>query len=158
MISIKTVKLIREKTLKMSMSDFAKICDLYGERREEIFGYIMSFRQVLELNAVNDLLMFFIFISLCFEEEYGMKFFPTRKTIEQESKKVRDKVQYLITSEPNAIGEVFNLWSEGVVEKNLYAHGIMDVMKKYDATTENGIQVYIGIVSLIEILSHTKNC
>lgn len=66
-------------------------------------------------------------------------------------------MDYILSSEPNSIDRIFDLWAGNVKEENLYAHGIMDIVRKYDINSENGIRIYIGVVSLIEIFTETQN-
>lgn len=157
MISIETVNLIRARAQHMDLGDYMNVCDYYGTRKEEVFGYVMSFNQIVSMKSLNELMEFFVFLVLCFEEQYGQKLLPTRKIVEGENKKVRDKVEYLNTSEPDSISDIFELWVGSVTEENLYAHGIMDIVRKYDMNTEEGIQMYIAVVSLIEIFNKTQN-
>ena len=140
----------------MGLTDYMEICDYYGQRKEEVFGYVMSFNQVVSMQALNEIMEFFVFLVLCFEKQYERRLSPSRKVIEKENKKIRDKIDYIVTSEPESVSKIFDLWVGNVKEENLYAQGIMEIVRKYDMSTEEGIQMYIAVVSLIEIFSKTQ--
>lgn len=76
MISIETVTSVLKRAQQMDLGDYMSTCDFYGRRREEIFGYLMSFNQVVSIEALDDLMRFFVFLVHCFEQQYGNKPIP----------------------------------------------------------------------------------
>ncbi len=134
-------------------ADFVKVLDEYGHERTEILGYALSFREFLSPTALGEVLQFMTLLVLLYERNGDGRLKPDRDLILKENKRVTKMVKYVLTEPPESLAKTCDLWIKGFDEKNILAYAHNDILLKYDMSTEEGLQVYIAIVSLVLIFS-----
>jgi hypothetical protein len=134
-------------------TDFVNVLDEYGQDRTEILGYALSFREFLSPTALGEVLQFLTFLVLLYERNGDGRLKPDEDLIRKENKRVTKMVKYVLTEPPESLAKTCDLWIKGFEEKNVFAYAHHDVLLKYDMSTEEGLQVYIAIVSLVLIFS-----
>ena len=153
--------MISEEKLGRSIRDLQEnrfektmmVCEHYGERREEIFGYILSFREHISYAKLDEVLWFFVLLVSAYERETGLRIYPSRESIHKANQAVRAQVEFTLKEEPSNLSRQVDLWINGFEEKALLAYAMHEIIAKCDVKTEEGIQMYIAILSLILIFS-----
>ena len=138
---------------KSAITDYLQVLDDYGNQKEEILGYVMSFREHLSMEALNDLLQFLVFLVRVYEREGRGRIRPSRATVLKHNEGVRKQVEFVLGEDLKDVSRSSELWTGGFEERNLLAYAINGVLEKYDMETEEGVQMYIAVVSLILIFS-----
>ncbi len=136
-----------------SPSKALEIATEYGEARSEILGYIISFREHVTMLALDDLIHFFVFLVELYEQEGYGRLYPTRDIISKEDLAIRKKVKRVLGESGSRVAKSAGQWISGFEEKAILAYATKDVIAKYDVTTEEGVQMYIGVVALIQIFA-----
>lgn len=154
-VMIQTDSVVRQiNSLKaLDISAIFAVLEEYGDARSEILGYVLSFRDHISMPALDVLLRFLVFLILIHEQEGFGRIDPKHETIWRENRSARKMVEYILTEERGNITKSANLWVKGFEEQYLLAYAMNDILKRYDMDTEEGLQIYIAVVSLIRIFS-----
>jgi len=136
---------------KIPLSDCTALLDHYGQSRSEVLGYLLSFNEHLGTTGMEDLLPFFMLLVLGYEREGYGRLQPIRATILDASKATKDQVEYLLSGDPTDHSRTAELWLKDSKDQPLLAYAFNEILKQQDMRTEAGIQLYIAVISLIEI-------
>ncbi len=137
----------------LSSEQLMAVIDAYGSVRSEVLGYVLAFREHLPMLAMDELLRFFVFLALLYESAGYGRLQPERSNILAKQRSVQDQVRFVLSEATVDLRRSSETYTQNLSEPAIMAYAFHEVLNRHDMQTEAGVQMYIGVVSLVEIFS-----